>query len=64
MIILAYEALNNIVEVVGMFSIKAMTVVKSIHTQIVEGLNQKGFLSQNCLFICNFDMFFTYILTG
>ena len=37
MIILAYEALNNIVEVVGMFSIKAITVVKSIHTQIVEG---------------------------
>jgi len=26
--------------------------------------NRKGFLSQNCLFICNFDMFFTYILTG
>jgi hypothetical protein len=26
--------------------------------------NQKGFLSQNCLFICNFDMLFTYILTS
>jgi hypothetical protein len=26
--------------------------------------NRKGFVSQNCLFICNFDMFFTYILTG
>ena len=26
--------------------------------------NQKGFLSQNCLCICNFDMLFTYILTG
>ena len=26
--------------------------------------NRKGFLSQNCLFICNFDMVFTYILTG
>ena len=26
--------------------------------------NRKGFLSQNCLFICNFDMEFTYILTG
>ena len=26
--------------------------------------NRKGFLSQNCLFICNFSMFFTYILTG
>jgi hypothetical protein len=26
--------------------------------------NQKGFLSQNCLFICNFNMLFTYILTG
>ena len=26
--------------------------------------NRKGFLSQNCLFICNFDMLFTYILTG
>src|SRR6266540_6344307 len=26
--------------------------------------NRKGFLSQNCLFICDFDMLFTYILTG
>lgn len=26
--------------------------------------NRKGFLSQNCLFICNFDMLFTYILAG
>lgn len=26
--------------------------------------NRKGFLSQNCLFICNFTMLFTYILTG
>ena len=26
--------------------------------------NCKGFLSQNCLFICNFNMQFTYILTG
>jgi len=26
--------------------------------------NRKGFLSQNCLFICNFDMEFTYILSG
>ena len=26
--------------------------------------NRKGFLSQNCLFICNFNMVFTYILTG
>ena len=26
--------------------------------------NRKGFLSQNCLFICNFYMLFTYILTG
>jgi DDE superfamily endonuclease len=26
--------------------------------------NRKGFLSQNCLCICNFDMLFTYILTG
>ena len=26
--------------------------------------NQKGFLSQNCLFICNFSMLFTYMLTG
>ena len=26
--------------------------------------NRKGFLSQNCLFICNFDMLFTYILSG
>jgi hypothetical protein len=26
--------------------------------------NQKGFLSQNCLCICSFDMLFIYILTG
>ena len=26
--------------------------------------NRNGFLSQNCLFICNFDMLFTYIYTG
>jgi hypothetical protein len=26
--------------------------------------NRKGFLSQNCLFICNFDFLFTYALTG
>jgi len=26
--------------------------------------NRKGFLSQNCLFICDFNFFFTYVLTG
>jgi DDE superfamily endonuclease len=26
--------------------------------------NRKGFLSQNCLFICDFNMLFTYILAG
>lgn len=26
--------------------------------------NRKGFLSQNCLFICDLDFFFTYSLTG
>ena len=26
--------------------------------------NRKGFLSQNCLFICNFDFLFVYALTG
>ena len=26
--------------------------------------NCKGFLSQNCLFICDFNFFFTYVLTG
>lgn len=26
--------------------------------------NRKGYLSQNCLFICDFDFFFTYALTG
>ena len=26
--------------------------------------NRKGFLSQNCLFACNFDFFFIYSLTG
>ena len=26
--------------------------------------NCKGFLLKNCLFICNFDFFFTYALTG
>ena len=26
--------------------------------------NCKGFLSQNCLFICDFDLFFKYALTG
>ncbi|KIK77350.1 hypothetical protein PAXRUDRAFT_167171, partial [Paxillus rubicundulus Ve08.2h10] len=26
--------------------------------------NQKGYVSQNCLFICNFNFFFTYALTG
>lgn len=26
--------------------------------------NRKGFVSQNCLFACNFDLLFTYALTG
>ena len=26
--------------------------------------NRKGYLSQNCLFICDFDFLFTYTLTG
>ena len=26
--------------------------------------NRKGFLSQNCLCVCNFNMLFTYILMG
>ena len=26
--------------------------------------NRKGFVSQNCLFACNFDMLFIYALTG
>lgn len=26
--------------------------------------NRKGFISQNCLFCCSFDMLFTYALTG
>jgi hypothetical protein len=26
--------------------------------------NRKGFLSQNCLFCCSFEMYFTYGLTG
>jgi hypothetical protein len=26
--------------------------------------NRKGFISQNCLFVCSFDFFFTYALTG
>jgi hypothetical protein len=26
--------------------------------------NRKGFMSQNCLFTCNFDLYFTYALTG
>ena len=26
--------------------------------------NRKGFLSQNCLFACNFDFFFIYSLCG
>ena len=26
--------------------------------------NQKGFLSQNCLFTCGFDLLFTFVLTG
>jgi DDE superfamily endonuclease len=26
--------------------------------------SRKGFLSQNCLFGCSFDLFFTYALTG
>ena len=26
--------------------------------------NRKGFTSQNCLFSCDFDLFFTYALTG
>src|SRR5438128_10255448 len=26
--------------------------------------NRKGFLSQNALFICGFDLKFTYVLTG
>jgi hypothetical protein len=26
--------------------------------------NRKGFISQNCLFCCSFNLLFTYILTG
>ena len=26
--------------------------------------NRKGFVSQNCLFVCSFDFFFTYALAG
>jgi hypothetical protein len=26
--------------------------------------NRKGFVSQNCLFVCDFDLKFTYALTG
>ena len=26
--------------------------------------NRKGFVSQNCLFVCNFDLNFTFALTG
>jgi hypothetical protein len=26
--------------------------------------NRKGFISQNCLFVCDFDFFFTYAVTG
>lgn len=26
--------------------------------------NQKGFLSKNCLFVCDLDFYFTYSLTG
>ena len=26
--------------------------------------NRKGFISQNCLFVCNLNFFFTYSLTG
>jgi hypothetical protein len=26
--------------------------------------NCKGFISQNCLFVCNFDLLFTFALTG
>jgi DDE superfamily endonuclease len=26
--------------------------------------NRKGFLSQNCLFICSFSLWFLYVLTG
>jgi hypothetical protein len=26
--------------------------------------NRKGYISQNCLFCCTFDMLFTYALTG
>ena len=26
--------------------------------------NHKGFVSQNCLFVCDFDLHFTYVLTG
>ena len=26
--------------------------------------NRKGYLSQNCLFVCDFDLLFTYAMTG
>ena len=26
--------------------------------------NQKGAISQNCLFVCDFDLLFTYTVTG
>ena len=40
--------------------IHAFTSIKHHHHMH----NHKGFLSQNCLFICDFDFFFTYVLTG
>lgn len=40
--------------------IHAFTLIKHHHHMH----NRKGFLSQNCLFICDFEFFFTYALTG
>ena len=39
-------------------SISPPAIIQSLYQ------NQKGFLSQNCLCVCNFNMLFTYILTG
>ncbi|KIK78383.1 hypothetical protein PAXRUDRAFT_164165 [Paxillus rubicundulus Ve08.2h10] len=51
------------------FFYQCISAVDSIHTHISSSLSEhgtmhncKGFLSQNCLFICNVDFCFTYML--
>ena len=54
-----------ITQTLGMLRILALLILltpPAAETAIYR--NRKGFVSQNCLFVCNFTMKFYYVLTG